>query len=390
MKNFWAIAVLAAGMASWAAAESEPSEDAAIVPDFSAAPREHDVAVVIGVEKYRDLPKSDYSGSDARLVKDYLVSLGYPNRNIYLLVDEHATRTDIVKAIEKWLPNQVKPDSKVFIYYSGHGSPDPTSGEAYIVPHDGDPNYLDDTAYPLKRLYGRLGKLQAAEVVVVLDSCFSGSGGRSVLATGARPLVMTMQQEKGLLSPNIAVITATQGTQISSSSPERKHGIFTYEFLKAIKDGAKGLGEIYEKIKPRVEDQAKALNIAQSPSLMPDSDKMRGRFQFAAFTRQDPPKEVKDKELEKKLAAEQEKLAAQERKLKEKEEAMDRKLKEKEASLENESREKAQAEQRSIAADRARMEREAQQERARLERRQREVDQQRHSNEEPAFVPPTF
>lgn len=144
------------------------------------------------------------------------------------------------------------------------------------MPYDGDPNYLEVTGYSLKRLYDNLGKLQVAEITVVLDSCFSGAGGRSVLAQGARPLVMMTTST--VLPSNMAVLSATQGSQISTSSPEKGHGIFTYYFLKAIKDGKKDIAEIYEYIKPLVEDDAKQINVQQSPSVSPDVEKIKGRF----------------------------------------------------------------------------------------------------------------
>ncbi len=239
---------------------------------------DNDMAVVIGVEKYQDLPASDYSSSDAKLMKEYLVSLGVKERNIELLLNERATQSSIKKTVETWLPNRIKSDSKVVIYYSGHGAPDPKTGDAYIVPFDGDPNYLEDTGYSLKRLYDNLGKLQVVEVTVVLDACFSGVGGRSVLAKGARPLVMTTTALS--IPSNMVVLSATQGSQISTSSPEKGHGVFTYYFLKALKKGKKNISEIYEYIKPLVEDEAKQLNIQQSPSISPDAEKIRGRFEL--------------------------------------------------------------------------------------------------------------
>ncbi len=248
-------------------------------PYFSAAEKimsDNDLAVVIGIENYRGLPKSDYSKSDAGIVKDYLKALGFQERNVTFLTDDNATLSDIKKTLETWLQNKAKKESKVFIYYSGHGAPELKTGDAYIVPFDGDPNYLEDTGYSLKRLYEKLGKLQVAEVTVVLDSCFSGAGGRSVLAKGARPLVM--MAEGFVLPQNIAVLSATLGTQISTSSPEKGHGIFTYYFLKALKDGKKTIAEIYEYIKPLVEDEAKAINVQQSPSISPDVEKLKGRF----------------------------------------------------------------------------------------------------------------
>ena len=248
-------------------------------PSFAIAEKifgDNDIAVVIGIEGYQSLPKSDFSYDDAKLVKEYIKALGFKERNIELITDEKATKSSIEKTLEAWLKNKAKADSKVFVYYSGHGSPDPSTGEAYLVPYDGDPNYLNVTGYPLKRLYDNLGKLQVAEVTVVLDACFSGAGGRSVLAQGARPLVMMATST--VLPSNIAVLSATQGSQISTSSPEKGHGIFTYYFLKAIKDGKKDIAEIYEYIKPLVEDEAKQLNVQQSPSISPDAEKLKGRF----------------------------------------------------------------------------------------------------------------
>lgn len=253
-----------------------PPENIHEIPDFNASARLNDIAVVIGIEEYRELPRSEFSRSDAGVMKDYLKALGFQERNITFLADASASLSDIKKSVESWLPNRVKPESTVFIYYSGHGAPDPANGDAYIVPYDGDPNYLHETAYPLKRLYERLGKLQAAEVMVVLDSCFSGTGGRSVIARGARPLVMA--GESNGIAPNMAVLTSTQGTQISTSSPEKGHGLFTYYFLKAIKNDRKTFSDIYSYIKPLVEDEAKSMNVSQSPSLLPSIDTLKDRF----------------------------------------------------------------------------------------------------------------
>lgn len=257
-------------------AKDKPVEDIRTIPDFKLMPRPNDLAIIIGIENYQGLPKSDYSKSDAGIMKDYLKALGFQERNIDFVTDEKATKSKIETVIEGWLPNKVKKDSRIIVYYSGHGAPEPKTGDAYIVPYDGDPNYLEITGYPLKRLYDKLGKLQVAEVIVLLDSCFSGAGGRSVLAKGARPLVM--MTEGLVLSQNMAVLSATQGTQISTSSPEKGHGVFTYYFLKALKEGKKDIAEIYEYIKPLVEDDAKQLNVQQSPSISPDAEKLKGRF----------------------------------------------------------------------------------------------------------------
>lgn len=254
----------------------QTAEDIRKIPNFHSPVRPNDLAIVIGIERYQSLPGSAYSQNDASLVKEYLKALGFPERNIELLINERATKSALEKTLEVWLPNRSKKGGRVFIYYSGHGAPDPAKGDAYIVPYDGDPNYLSVTGYPLKRLYKKMENLPAAEVVIVLDACFSGAGERSVLASGARPLVITTAETPR--SSRMAVLTATQGAQISSSSPERAHGIFTYYFLRALQEGKSNVGEIYEYLKPLVEDEAKTINVQQSPGIYPSSEKLAGKF----------------------------------------------------------------------------------------------------------------
>lgn len=253
-----------------------PPSDVDDVPAFGAAVRDHDVAVVIGLENYRRLPASEFSRNDARLMKEYLKALGFQESNIEYLTDDQATYGDIKKAVERWLPNRVQPDSSVFIYYSGHGAPDPVTGDAYLVPYDGDPNYIGVTGYLLKSLYEHLGKMKVKEIAVVLDSCFSGAGGRSVLAKNARPLVM--MTEAPVLASHLIVLSASEGSQISTAIPGKGHGALTYFFLKALQDGKQSLAEIYAYVKPRVESEAKSLNVEQTPQLLPGGDAGQRRF----------------------------------------------------------------------------------------------------------------
>src|SRR3989304_543697 len=253
------------------------------LPAIKAKPNKNSYAIVIGIEQYRHkLPKADFAEHDAQTMTEYLTKvMGYPEENVVTLANDRAALGDLTKYFEKWLPNNVEKDGSVFIYYSGHGAPNPKTGDAYLVPYDGDPSFIDETGYSLKRLYESLGKLQAKEIIVALDSCFSGAGGRSVLAKGARPLVMTM--EKSVVPSNVAVLSASSGDQISSSYEEKGHGLFTYFMLKGIKsegdtngDGKVEIGELFEYIKPQVERIArKTYNNEQSPQLIAPLEKQK-------------------------------------------------------------------------------------------------------------------
>ncbi|MBC8198616.1 MAG: caspase family protein [Desulfobacteraceae bacterium] len=247
------------------------------LPAAIATPQKNSYAIVIGIENYRQkLPQADFAVNDAKLVSEYLTKvMGYPEENIVLLTNDKALQSDLAKYFEKWLWNNVERDSTVFVYYSGHGSPNPRTGDAFLVPYDGDPSFIDQTGYSLKRMYEALGKLPAKEIIVALDSCFSGAGGRSVLAEGARPLVMNLHKSFAVPT-NMTVLAAASGDQISSTYKEKGHGLFTYFMLKGIKnedvvrqDGSIAVSDLFGYLKPQVERIArKQYNNEQTPQLI--------------------------------------------------------------------------------------------------------------------------
>jgi len=266
-----------------------PPSDVDKVPAARPVLHKNHYAIVIGIERYREkLPKADYADRDAKLVGDYLTKImGYPEENVIIRTNEKASLTDLVKYFENWLPNNVEKDSSVFVYYSGHGAPNPKTGDAYMVPYDGDPTFVDSTGYSMKRLYAALDKLPVKDVTVVLDSCFSGAGGRSVLAKGAKPMGLSVEHTLAA-SGRTMVLAASAGDQISSAYEEKGHGLLTYFFLKGLqgegdlnKDGNIDMAELYDYVKPNVSKVArKQYNNEQVPQLLgnPDSLKRGGRL----------------------------------------------------------------------------------------------------------------
>jgi hypothetical protein len=255
----------------------ERSSDVDILPPGQGKRQSTRYAVIIGIEQYRqNLPAVEFAAHDAFIMREYLTkALGYPDENVVMVLNERAAKSDLEKYIERWLPNRVDKDSSVLIYYSGHGAPNPTTQEGFLVPYDGDPTFLEITGYSLKRLYEQLGKLPAREVLVVLDSCFSGSGGRSVIAKGARPLVISMENPV-LAGDKLLVMTASSASQISSTYDQKNHGLFTYFFLKGLqiaananKDAKIEVSELYDYVKPQVQGVARReYNNDQVPQLI--------------------------------------------------------------------------------------------------------------------------
>jgi hypothetical protein len=200
------------------AATVVPASDVDRVPSATARAKVHAYAIVIGIEQYQQkLPKADFAAHDAEIMGQYLSKvLGYQEENVVVLLNDRATKTGIEKYIEAWLPDHVEKDDSVFVYYSGHGAPNAKMGKAYLVPYDGDPAFVEKTSYPLERLYEHLATLPAKEVVVMLDSCFSGAGGRSVIAKGMRPMVLSVENPL-LAKGRTVVLAAGAGDQVSST-----------------------------------------------------------------------------------------------------------------------------------------------------------------------------
>lgn len=269
-----------------AAGETEAAEfeDVDVPPPTRTRSDSDAYAVVVGIEKYRDIPAVEFAARDAQAVYDYLVSaMGFRPKNVVRLSDERATRTDMATYLGPWLKDRVTAKSRVFVYYSGHGAPNPVTGEGYLIPYDGNPNYVETKAFPLKQLYDNLADLPTQDVTVVLDSCFSGAGGRSFLAQGIRPLVNVKLAAPG---DNMVVISAAQGEQISTYYPETQHGLLTYFLLKGLRGAAdkdrSGLittRQLFEYLQPEVEREARKQHVEQNPAIAPPVEQLGPKAQ---------------------------------------------------------------------------------------------------------------
>ena len=231
-----------------------PSEsvlgDPVETPPDTAMRRPDAVAVVIGNQHYTnpDVPDVDYASRDAGLVAEYLTrTLGFPRENIIQITNASLTDFNLVfgtAAIPQGkLLNWIVPGaSDVFVYYSGHGAPDPKTGRAYFVPYDADPNYLAVGGYSLDLLWKNLGALDLASLTVVVDACFSGNSEHGLLFKNASAGLSRVDAD--LRGPQGAtVMTSGAPNQISSWYPDKKHGLFTYYWLAGVRGDADADGD---------------------------------------------------------------------------------------------------------------------------------------------------
>ena len=89
---------------------------------------------------------------------------------------KNATLNNMKREINwlKQVSDAYKGSAKIIIYYAGHGIPDETTRDAYLLPVDGLGTDIS-TGYSLQALYATLGDLHAKSITVFLDACFSGS-----------------------------------------------------------------------------------------------------------------------------------------------------------------------------------------------------------------------
>lgn len=241
-------------------------------------------AVVIGISHYREesIPQVPYAVRDAQAFASLLEShAGLPKSHIRLLTDAKATVGDFRNYLGDWLRMRVKAESVVYVYYAGHGSPNPNTGEGYIVPWDGHPDFPSGL-FPLKDFYEMLSTLNVKEVIVLLDSCFSGYSGRSVLPKGTRPIGISADKQ---LSTGVIVLAAASGSQRSSDYEKVQHGLFTHYILTGLKgeadqddDRIVTLKELYAYVRKNVSNTAiEELDREQTPSLFPTEEILGSR-----------------------------------------------------------------------------------------------------------------
>jgi len=227
-------------------------------------------AVIIANENYQRADKVPFALNDGRVFKEYCTkTLGIPAANIRLL--ENAT-FGIMRSEIRWLKNITeakKGEARVFLYYAGHGIPDPSNRTAFLLPTDGTPSDFE-SAIGLSALYNDLTEHPSEGVFVFLDACFSGNKRDGGMIDNARKAAII----PNTIVPNgkLLVISAASSDEPAYSLDEKQHGLFTYYLLKKIREtsGDISIGELSDFViqQVKVESLRKKSN-RQTPQVIP-------------------------------------------------------------------------------------------------------------------------
>lgn len=225
-------------------------------------------AVIIGNEKYTQVAQVPYASNDARIFAEYCKkTLGLPDKNIRTY--PNATYGTLLSGIAdiKRIAEAYKGNLSVIFYYAGHGIPNESTKDAYLLPVDAD-GLQTEACYPLSRLYMELGSLGAKNVIVFMDACFSGSQRGDGMLASARGVALKAKSETP--QGNMVVFSAASGDETAYPYQEKGHGLFTYYLLKKLQE-SKGnctLGDLGEYIQTNVTQQSVVINRkSQTPTV---------------------------------------------------------------------------------------------------------------------------
>lgn len=132
---------------------------------------------------------------DGRAFRRYCENvLGIPGENIHYVEDAtlgHMT-TELNWATR--VATAYEGESQLIIYYAGHGIPNEKNGSGYLLPVDVAGNDIS-SAYSLSELYASLGGLNAKNITLFMDACFSGTKRGDGMLTSARGVAIKAKPE---------------------------------------------------------------------------------------------------------------------------------------------------------------------------------------------------
>jgi len=158
---------------------------------------------------------------------------GFDADHVFTLTDEQATRRSILATFND-IAKRAAPEDMVIFYFSGHGARLSDSDTTYLVPYDHDLHLgdIETTCINFDELAGKIRKMEASKVVVILDACHSGG----VKQKGARATV-----NPNLVERYFEAFRASEGRPLLLSSDESEvswetedHGIFTHFLLEGL------------------------------------------------------------------------------------------------------------------------------------------------------------
>ncbi len=182
-------------------------------------------AVIIGVSDYQD-NRLDlrYCDDDAYRFYAYLQSKkggSVPEKNISILIDEFATKKNIIKMMHATFKKANKNDMLIF-YFSGHGA-----NGAFCPYNQNASNSSFLSHNEIKKVFKRY---KTKYKICIADACHSGS----IYSKNLK----NKKTSKSNNDTNLVIMMSSQSDEVSAENPKLRQGTFSYYFLRGLKGKA--------------------------------------------------------------------------------------------------------------------------------------------------------
>jgi len=222
------------------------------------------VALVIGNNDYRNVPKLQKAVNDARTMGDTLKQLGFT-----VMVAENQTRQAFSESLLAF-DNAVGPGDTAFFFYAGHGFE--IAGQNFLLPTDvpaageGQEELVRDASVLADRIIERLQNKNVRTAILVFDACrnnpFERSGTRALAGGGG--LAPMTQLPEGVFSVFSAGPRQTALDRLSNSD-DNPNSVFTRTFAKELLQPGENLVQVAQHTRRMVSEMAETVNHKQIP-----------------------------------------------------------------------------------------------------------------------------
>ncbi|MCB1955885.1 MAG: caspase family protein, partial [Rhodocyclaceae bacterium] len=198
-------------------------------------------ALVVGMDSYRHLPRLETAVNDAQAVAEVLkAQYGF---EITLLTD--ASRSDIIEALDTYRATLDEQDN-LLIYYAGHGWLDEDAQQGFWLPVDAKResrvNWISNDS-----IRDAARAMKAKHVLVVADSCFSGTLTRSVHIPNR-----TADYLRRMASKRARLALSSGGLEpVADATDDGRHSPFARSFIEALRanDGVIDGTELFSQLR---------------------------------------------------------------------------------------------------------------------------------------------
>jgi len=199
-----------------------------------------DRALLVGIDTYQNaaLNLSGAANDVANMRRLLVETYGYRPDQILTLLDQQATREEILRGFDQWLIRDSRPGARVFFYMSSHGSqvPDLNHDEEdgldeTLVPHDAKIEIENGRTVVRNQIIDdeindRARAIPDRKVTIMIDACHSGSATRGPSSYAGIP-PGTMKCLCAVLpdyDPRALVVVSTRSARSTGAKIEPKLG----------------------------------------------------------------------------------------------------------------------------------------------------------------------